>query len=921
MGPFEKEKKQIINILEESEIQEDNLSKVQLEESNVIKIGINKDNIEANPMSVQNLLEDSSDSLSLSIDLANKKKERLEVKESEKEGLLEGKKTQTVKFIADENTSQSIDNALSYFNKDEKKRSKEFTELKKILEDNNAHNIVKCIQNGKFEYNKDNYEAVVKIYQAASAYATKHMGGYSLYGSLESDYALAIMRAFERPIFGLTMGKKNFVSLITPDSLPPKDKRIDSFENGKRLVKYLMKYFAQVDRDLISTDDEKITRKWNAIALSEKDLQYYLYVSLKEGTSGKANLESINGEVLFFSKMYTTLKAQVMLRNKALKDGFIDSSKEKFSDKLRESARKDMGYKTRESDKKKQSKEQTDEQLSKEQLEGLKQIDTWVIRNFKNAGYLAIFGSKFATDRSDVVAKLMSMNKRKRLYVYYLVESRDRVNPQMDNFMYAQANYAPNIAKFKDHMVASKLKFYKRFGGDYIYWNKLTQAMGIADEVDPLFEIAEKAIKNLGKNSRSNPVLRQVAIHDTLEEFLNDKVKGYEEKKEEYEQKMGEHRETYSGKNEAKEVIKDASGKGSKFGATAGAANGAVQLITGQSSAEAITSGIALSPASGIMAGAALAGSIFSFMNFVNGIDTLGRCELTSTLLEGSSQLLKAGKSATSVAITAGAIGKTAATTTMAIGGVAIAGIETGVAIAKGCAWARDSKHRRLGAKLAREKAEQERNSNKALSAKEIENAKYREGMRKLNRVLSKKQGIEVGGAIAVAAVSATAAGLVFATIITGGAAALITLGAVGVGMLFKHFSGKKSKAMRNTLFDSYFDTEKNVDLAMEDYLKNHPNADVDVNGKKYKALREQMTIQVRNRISAELGFASYEHATRAVASQYADYLLSNAHENGPDSTMCIAMIRGLGLKYNYVADNDKKSVPKQSDIIKKLCG
>ena len=99
MGPFENEEKQKINILEESEIQEDNLSKKQLEESNVIKIGVKQDIIEANPMSVQNLLEDSSDSLSLSIDLANKKKERLEVKESEKEGLLEGKKTQTVEFI------------------------------------------------------------------------------------------------------------------------------------------------------------------------------------------------------------------------------------------------------------------------------------------------------------------------------------------------------------------------------------------------------------------------------------------------------------------------------------------------------------------------------------------------------------------------------------------------------------------------------------------------------------------------------------------------------------------------------------------------------------------------------------------------------------------------------------------------------
>ena len=99
---------------------------------------------------------------------------------------------------------------------------------------------------------------------------------------------------------------------------------------------------------------------------------------------------------------------------------------------------------------------------------------------------MAVMGQ--GSDRTDIIGRLLSMDKRKRLYIYYLIEKRERIKPNADSIITCQTSYEPDLGKFKDRMIANKLMFYKRFSGGYVYWNKLTEAMGIADQMQPMFD-------------------------------------------------------------------------------------------------------------------------------------------------------------------------------------------------------------------------------------------------------------------------------------------------------------------------------------------------------------------------------------------------------------------------------------------------
>ena len=50
-------------------------------------------------------------------------------------------------------------------------------------------------------------------------------------------------------------------------------------------------------------------------------------------------------------------------------------------------------------------------------------------------------------------------------------------------------------------------------------------------------------------------------------------------------------------------------------------------------------------------------------------------------------------------------------------------------------------------------------------------------------------------------------------------------------------------------------------------------------------------------------------------------YLLEGAKEDSKKGRMCIAMIKGLGLKYKPDSENPENSVPSEGDLIDKLCG
>ncbi|MCR5101308.1 MAG: hypothetical protein K6B41_08120, partial [Butyrivibrio sp.] len=119
-----------------------------------------------------------------------------------------------------------------------------------------------------------------------------------------------------------------------------------------------------------------------------------------------------------------------------------------------------------------------DKGLTEEQSQAVDRIDRWLIRNYRNGGMAGTVYGGMRNNNSQFVMKLLSMSKRERLYIYYMIETGARKAPSDEDLLKSQSGkYIPDKDKFKSQMIATKFKFTARFFGDYVYWHKLDQAM------------------------------------------------------------------------------------------------------------------------------------------------------------------------------------------------------------------------------------------------------------------------------------------------------------------------------------------------------------------------------------------------------------------------------------------------------------
>ena len=104
-------------------------------------------------------------------------------------------------------------------------------------------------------------------------------------------------------------------------------------------------------------------------------------------------------------------------------------------------------------------------EVTQAQKAGLNAIAQWMYRNGKPRHQAFING-------------ILRKSDREKLFMYYLIEKKKRKNPTDVDFYSAQADdYVPDLEAFKDQMVASKLKLWKRMPfGDEVYWSKLEDA-------------------------------------------------------------------------------------------------------------------------------------------------------------------------------------------------------------------------------------------------------------------------------------------------------------------------------------------------------------------------------------------------------------------------------------------------------------
>ena len=811
---------------------------------------------------------------------------------------------------------------------DRKGRSKEFCELQDAI--NDADSLLRSLQLGRFVFNEDNYRQYLMLYQAVSSYTASHVSSWSSASKKRYQEAFELRAVLDKVSEAAVFGNQQYVQ----EQVQHSSKEADyAATNVGRLLKYYRKYCGRVDEDLIASDEEKIRRKWDALKSCERDI--LIYLEEKESVAAAKN-KPLSEEDAFLKQEYNSLKMQMMLRDRAKRQNLSGAFANDEAIRLRTHSQRESAVEVKPPEDKDYSLNK-DEGLSAKQISAISKIDTWVIRNFRNGGYMAFAG--MVSDRTDIVTKLMAMSRRKRLYIYHLIESRERLNPTADGFIRSQTLYEPNLKEFKNKMICNKLKFYNRFSGGYIYWNKLTEAMGIADRAQSMLDNTQELLirqeepdSDEEQREATTPEEKQrAALKSLLSNSLE--VMGLitenQDKNTDSAKRKSNERRIAALRTAAYSTIKEIAAvtallqekKAESVSLKEDAKSYTERLASDTFGITSVATGTAFDPVvdnilkidpttvdsikgyfdggtASISALGALAGSIFSFLALKNDHKSMTWFDFISSGSSLLSGIAKTGKAITGACVGFGVNSAEALAITSSTASIVMAGVDSGIAVVKTASYFRNGYYRCKAAKLA---------------AKQTDQDKFRDGMLELNERLALRQRSGAAVAVTNAALTTTAAVLIAAFVATLGISAIAGAFTLGISMGLKTVDAGMRRDMKMALFDNFFKTDEQVSLAKANWESKHP-------GKAMNAEQEKMLIeQVRRRISADLGFYSPNQAANAVAESYAEYLLDNAHSGNQKADMCVAMIKGLGLHYSYDPLHPMDAVPQKSDIVKKL--
>ncbi len=714
--------------------------------------------------------------------------------------------------------------------------------------------------------------------------------------------------------------------LVPVDRL--KDREAGASENVKRLSEYYVAFSKKIGEDKIGSVVEKLNRRWNVLKSCEEDIRIYRQTHEVDQKS--------DPEIWHVIKEYDHIRSQIFFLKKLKKAGGHEAV---FENRIAD----ELLQKTYETEDKPLppdslvSKEKSDEGLSDKQLAGLSEIDTWVVRNFSNGGYMACFGE--TTDRSDIINNLLSLSRRERMYIYYLVEKHERINPTIEGFGMSQTDYVPDIKAFKNHMVANKLKFYSRFSGGYIYWNKLSQAMAIAMRTRPMLQTVMKNTGGLSKDKKadgkgkllSNTQKEQKKHLKNLYKLLKDskdileklgrekKAAGKKELKDQLEvlralageelaalqrldnsiekKNLNEIRESVEGagvqkKPKQPDVKQYLSGMPSDIaGVSLKTSNMIKEHVLGFSDKTVDSILKVMNPVNtGLGALTGAIGFVFSAMAMIEGGGNMSWNELAENAAGlGVSAVTTASKGAGVVKLFTG---KDSLLTGKELSSALIVA-DLGIQAFHTATMTRDEYHRM--------KATQK--FSKVLKAKKKagESAEFEKNMMLLQDRISNSR----------AKTTFTKLALSGAMIVT-----LFVCPPVGAAIAAGQFAGaignrvwenRRKRSNKYYLFDNHFKIEEKANALIQ---KKYVKEPVD---------KEALMSQLRRRVAASIGYASPSDAADALSKRYAKKMIELANAGGENSDYYIQLIKGFGLYYRYIGPNSTKNRPSVNDLAKKL--
>ncbi len=651
---------------------------------------------------------------------------------------------------------------------------------------------------------------------------------------------------------------------------------------------------------------------------------------------------------------------------------------------------------------------EVDAGLSPKQLKALDSIDQWFLRNYNNGGMVGSL-INVRNHHGEIVSELFSKTKRERLFIYYLIETKQRKNPGVMD-LFSSQSYTPNLDRFKDQMLATKFKVMSHIMGDYTYMRKVTEAMQVnqdyrslikdcakldlgVDEVkgEELEELKQKKeeyrtyalartaystkafrdeaarVEELGKKAtkadKDSLAKKQQAFLKDLDELIraDDAVGeairygeslGEMEKSGDGDHSLKENEKYYNVKNTNREDL--ISNTDTYAAGGAGIAekvhiivNGGIfykasvkqglNIVKGEEYRSKFwklrenknsfmnpgTYGSTITAAT-ISSLGSLLGACYGIYNLVTNWDNMHACDRAATV---SGILQSAGATANTVMTTvdtakdlSDGLEATASTATKAIG-ISVAGLKAGADLYTTVSGHLDCRNADNAEVLLRDKinkryleelrhqgekkAGEETEEQKAEREKNFKAARYEKNMLKLSKDISERK--RNFGGIQTAASFMTVAGLTVPVV-----GSVLGLAGMGLSLLTGIFSGMQLTAIREKMFDQYFQFDGFLKDAYEEMEK------------RGQAVNDPKEFKVRMRrvVAASAGYADVISACDQIAKVYADLIcrgLFGGEEErvkGEERDGYIQIVKSFGLPYD-----EKKKIPGPDLLARRMNG
>ena len=314
-------------------------------------------------------------------------------------------------------------------------------------------------------------DSALYLSEAANAYYDTHRGHRGTEeGRARKDMAKKIRDYMLDFFIGMSMGLGD-TGDPEPDIKVPDDaekKRVNkSIKDFDKAYKNWCTNFA---KDEIIDERIHVREKFSLFKAYEEDIQKYKAIhseTKEEDMPYVIRQYDMLSEQCHFLDLLEEKKGKRVLKDKNNKEMLsLDEEIEKYAE--------DQGDEEKEE---KISFTGKNEGLSDKTVKALEEVDKWFVRNSYNGGFMGNIADRFKNNNSEIVKLLLAKTKRERLYIYYLLETDHRKDPSLVDVHDAMDNYVPKLDLIKSTILATPLKFYSRFAGDYVYMHKLSDAL------------------------------------------------------------------------------------------------------------------------------------------------------------------------------------------------------------------------------------------------------------------------------------------------------------------------------------------------------------------------------------------------------------------------------------------------------------